>query len=256
VGSNGTTVASRLSYDPWGKVTETGSGAVSDFTYTGHYFDRPTGLNLAQYRGYDAGLGRWLSRDPLGLQGGLNLYGYANNSPVQYVDRTGKVAVVPFIIAGVAITVFVLTMGIEAPSDTKEAPTNILGVAGAMVGLKGIPVGGGAAMCGGAAAREITADAIREMNASFGGTTELTGSADTVIMNMSYRGTATEKAATAIRDIAGRHLFDNGNKRTAQAVAEEVLGEAANPAQIRSVIDRVATGQLRDVEEISAALGE
>jgi prophage maintenance system killer protein len=73
---------------------------------------------------------------------------------------------------------------------------------------------------------------------------------------MSYRGTPVEKAATAIRDIAGGHLFDNGNKRTAQAVAEGLLGPEANSAQIRSVIDQVATGGLRSVEEIAGALGK
>jgi len=89
VGSDGTTVASQLSYDPWGKSSESGSGALSDFTYTGHYYDRPTGLTLAPYRGYDPGLGRWLSRDLLGLAGGLNLYGYVDNDPANALDPLG-----------------------------------------------------------------------------------------------------------------------------------------------------------------------
>lgn len=92
VDATGATVASRLSYDPWGKVTESGDvigGALSDFTYTGHYFDRPTGLNLAQYRAYDAQLGRWLSRDPIGLRGGPNVYGYVRNNPVNGIDPLG-----------------------------------------------------------------------------------------------------------------------------------------------------------------------
>jgi RHS repeat-associated protein len=67
VGSDGTTVASRLSYDPWGKITESGSGALTDFTYTAHCYDRPMGLSLAQYRGYTPNLGRWLSPDPIRL---------------------------------------------------------------------------------------------------------------------------------------------------------------------------------------------
>jgi RHS repeat-associated protein len=89
VASNGTTVNARLVYDAWGKLTETGT-VQSDFTYTGHYLHRPSALNLAQYRGYDAGLGRWLSRDPIGLAGGWNLYGYVDNSPVNYVDPSGE----------------------------------------------------------------------------------------------------------------------------------------------------------------------
>ncbi len=89
VGSNGTTIGARLTFDPWGKVTESGT-VLSDFGYTGHYFDRPTGLSLTWWRGYDTGLGRWLSKDPLGLRGGLNLYGYANDDPANMVDPTGR----------------------------------------------------------------------------------------------------------------------------------------------------------------------
>ncbi len=88
VASNGTTIGARLSFDSWGKVTETGT-VLSDFGYTGHYFDRPTGLALAWWRGYDAGLGRWVSRDPIGLRGGLNLYGYVHNDPLNSVDSLG-----------------------------------------------------------------------------------------------------------------------------------------------------------------------
>ena len=88
VGSDGTTISGRITYDPWGQATETGS-LLSDFGYTGHYFDRPTGLNLALYRGYSPLLGRWLSMDPIGLRGGWNLYVYVINDPIRLVDPTG-----------------------------------------------------------------------------------------------------------------------------------------------------------------------
>jgi RHS repeat-associated protein len=87
--SDGTTVASRVSYDPWGKATETGAGALTDFGFTGHYLDRPSGLNFPLYRGYSPSLGRWLSRDPIGIRGGFNLYGYVLNDPVNLFDPTG-----------------------------------------------------------------------------------------------------------------------------------------------------------------------
>lgn len=91
VGSDGTTMASRLVYDPWGKVTEIGSGALSDFAFTGHHFDRPTGLSLTWWRGYDPFLGRWLSMDPIGLAGGSNLYVYVDNDPINFYDLFGQV---------------------------------------------------------------------------------------------------------------------------------------------------------------------
>ena len=44
-------------------------------------------FNRARY--YDAGLGRFVSRDPIGMKDNVNLYTYVGNSPVMYVDRTG-----------------------------------------------------------------------------------------------------------------------------------------------------------------------
>ncbi|PTY01177.1 hypothetical protein DB346_13850 [Verrucomicrobia bacterium LW23] len=85
----------------------------------------------------------------------------------------------------------------------------------------------------------------------------MTGEVDTVLANMAYRDGLYDKVATAIRDIAGRHLFQDGNKRTAQAIAEQMMksnGGAAAPAQIRNVVDQVGQGGLKTVEEISKAL--
>lgn len=78
-----------------------------------------------------------------------------------------------------------------------------------------------------------------------------------IIGNMFDREGLYDKTATAIRDIAGRHLFQDGNKRTAQAIAEQMMkanGGSATPTQIRSVIDQVGQGGLKSVEDISAAL--
>ncbi len=46
---------------------------------------------------YAAHLGRWLTRDPIGYQGGINLYEYVQSSPVANVDPEGL-----FFIAGPA----------------------------------------------------------------------------------------------------------------------------------------------------------
>jgi len=46
---------------------------------------------LASYAraGYDPNLGRWLSRDPKGEDGGINLYQYVGNNPVNKIDLFG-----------------------------------------------------------------------------------------------------------------------------------------------------------------------
>lgn len=68
-----------------------------------------------------------------------------------------------------------------------------------------------------------------------------------------------KKAAALVRSIAGGHTFDNGNKRTAQAVLEllktrNAVTTGATAAQTRRIIQRGAAGELRDVEEIAKLL--
>ena len=58
-----------------------------DFGITGHLKCPFTGLTLAPYR--FLGYANWLSRDPIGEAGGINLYNYASNSPVNLIDPFG-----------------------------------------------------------------------------------------------------------------------------------------------------------------------
>jgi len=55
----------------------------------GAYTDNETGLVLMGHRYYDAGTGRFLTRDPLGYGGGINLYGFTGNNPVNESDPSG-----------------------------------------------------------------------------------------------------------------------------------------------------------------------
>jgi RHS repeat-associated protein len=55
----------------------------------GAYTDTETGLVLMGHRYYDAGTGRFLTRDPLGYGGGINLYGFTGNNPVNDMDPDG-----------------------------------------------------------------------------------------------------------------------------------------------------------------------
>jgi RHS repeat-associated protein len=68
--------------------TQSSYGA-SDIIYCGYRYDAETGNYYVRNRYYSPTLGRWLTRDPIGYQGGINLYGFVNSSPVGNVDAAG-----------------------------------------------------------------------------------------------------------------------------------------------------------------------
>src|SRR5260370_33673003 len=56
----------------------------------------PTGpRNYYRARYYDPKLGRFISEDPIGFQGGINVYTYVLNSPLNLVDPSGLWAIAP-----------------------------------------------------------------------------------------------------------------------------------------------------------------
>ncbi len=72
----------------WGDRTAD-TGTVVPIRMGGAEFDQETKLYYMRARYYDPQLGRFISEDPLGIAGGLNLYAYAENDPVNGRDPTG-----------------------------------------------------------------------------------------------------------------------------------------------------------------------
>ena len=83
-------VVQRYEYDSFGNMSLKPHFIKQPFTYTAREFDPETGLYYYRARYYDAKTGRFITRDPIGFDGGdANLYVYAGNNPVNWVDPLG-----------------------------------------------------------------------------------------------------------------------------------------------------------------------
>nr|WP_253203981.1 RHS repeat-associated core domain-containing protein [Methylosinus sp. KRF6] len=82
--------APTYSFDPYGNALQV-TLPLANFGYAGMLYNADSELSLTHFRAYNSTVGRWLSRDPIGEAGatGWNLYTYAGNSPVVYVDPDG-----------------------------------------------------------------------------------------------------------------------------------------------------------------------
>lgn len=76
-------------YLPYGQ-SQTGTPPPgSGFGFAGYRYDAETGLYYVRNRYYDPRLGRWLQPDPIGQEGGVNLYAYVGNDPLNLTDPLG-----------------------------------------------------------------------------------------------------------------------------------------------------------------------
>ena len=86
-------VAQSYTYDAFGQMVELSPDAAlstQSFTYTGREVDDATNLYYYRARYYDASIGRFVSEDPAGFDGGINFYVYVENNPVNLTDPLGR----------------------------------------------------------------------------------------------------------------------------------------------------------------------
>ncbi len=77
---------SKISYLPYGK----GASVTAPFGYTGQRVDTETnGLYYYRARHYSPAWGRFVQPDPIGYRGGVNLYAYVGNDPINRIDPYG-----------------------------------------------------------------------------------------------------------------------------------------------------------------------
>jgi len=84
-------IVKTVEYDSFGNViADSNSAFAVPFGFAGGLYDADTGLTRFGYRDYDADVGRWTAKDPIGFEGGdTDLYGYVVGDPVNGVDPVG-----------------------------------------------------------------------------------------------------------------------------------------------------------------------
>jgi RHS repeat-associated protein len=76
-------------YRAWGEAGILTEKVRNPLRFQDQYYDHETGLHYNRHRYYDPESGRYISKDPIGLAGGMNLYIYVDGNPLIYVDPEG-----------------------------------------------------------------------------------------------------------------------------------------------------------------------
>ncbi|MDD5452108.1 MAG: RHS repeat-associated core domain-containing protein [Desulfovibrionales bacterium] len=89
-------IVNKYAYDPFGKVLNQQEAISQPFKFVGQYgvMTEPNGFYYMRARYYDPNVGRFISEDPIGFEGGdVNLYAYVGNNPIMLIDPLGVCSV-------------------------------------------------------------------------------------------------------------------------------------------------------------------
>ena len=71
-----------------------------NYRFPGQYLDKASNTHYNMARDFDSAIGGYIQPEPLGLFGDINLYRYARNNSLSYVDPTGEAATLSWCLGG------------------------------------------------------------------------------------------------------------------------------------------------------------
>jgi len=83
------TILKSYAYEPFGSVRKTTGTIANPWTFTSRPVDTESSLLFLRNRSYDPRTGTFLTQDPIGIAGRINLYGYVGNNPLNLIDPFG-----------------------------------------------------------------------------------------------------------------------------------------------------------------------
>jgi len=83
-------VAWKAVYTPFGEAVPSIQTVENPFRFPGQYYDPETGLHYNYFRYYNPQTGRYITPDPIGLEGGINLFVYVAGNPINEIDPQGQ----------------------------------------------------------------------------------------------------------------------------------------------------------------------
>ena len=89
VWNSSNTKVAEYKYDPYGYLVSSSGSLTQPLRWKGREYDSETGLIYMRARYYDPTVGRFISEDPIGLEGGINPYTFADGEPVNRSDPSG-----------------------------------------------------------------------------------------------------------------------------------------------------------------------
>ena len=126
---NDIALAGSYRYDPFGRLigTPTGLAAINTQRYSSKDWHNASGFYYFGYRFYDPATQRWLNRDPIGEEGGVNLYGYVENDPINGIDPLGLSSIQAQVLVAIAkgdlVALVQLTAGDQGPFAGAQVDT-------------------------------------------------------------------------------------------------------------------------------------